>query len=216
MYEITAYPRQERKKKVRKLRKEGKVPGVIYGHGEKTRLIYVEEEELKKLLSSIHSESSVVTVKLNGEELPSLIKEVQRDIFTGRVIHIDFHHLHRGEKVTVMVPFKLVGEAKGVKEGGILDFVKRDVEIECLPKDIPEFIEVDISNLGIGDSIHLRDLKLPEKWRITEDLEEVIVSIVAPKKLEEIEVVEEEEEVKEPEVVKEEEKKEEEEKEEEE
>lgn len=203
MYEIEAYPRKEKKKKTRRLRREGKIPGVIYGHGEETRLIYVNEEDLKRLLSSIHSESSVITVRLNGEELPSLVKEVQRDIFTGKVIHIDFHHLHKGEKVTVMVPFKLVGEAKGVKEGGILDFVKRDVEIECLPKDIPEFIEVDISHLRVGDSIHLKDLKLPKKLRITEDLEEVIVSIIPPKKVEEIEVVEEEE-IKEPEVVKEE------------
>ena len=184
---------------VKKLKRMGKIPGVIYGHNEKTRHIMVDDVEFRKLLSELTSESTIITVKYGKESFDCVIKEIQKDILTDRINHIDFYHLHKGEKVTITVPVVLEGDAKGVKEGGVLDFVTREIEVECLPKDIISEVKVDISDVGIGDTIHVRDLPLDtRKYRILEDPSEPIISIIMPKAAIAEEAIEE---VEEPEIV---------------
>ncbi|RKZ16679.1 50S ribosomal protein L25 [bacterium] len=196
MYKIKAEIREEKgKTKVKKLRKEGWIPGVVYGHGEKTMNIKVREEELKKLVHSIPSESTVIELHVGKKKFNTLFQEITRDIFTDRFLHVDFHILHKGEKVWVKVPIELTGECKGVKEGGIIDFIVREVEVECLPKDIPEKIVVDITNLGIGDSLHVGDIDTGGKFTIDMDPHTPIVSIIMPKKMEAAVAAEEVEEV---------------------
>jgi len=190
-YEIKANKR-DIKENITQLRRAGKIPGVIYGHKENTKHILVDGEILKDLLSALRSESTLINVRYGKEKLECVIKEVQRDILTSRIIHIDFHHIHRGEKITINVPIVLEGSSKGVKEGGVLDFVTREVEIECLPKDIIDEIKIDVSNVEIGDTLHIRDIDIDrEKYKILEDPSEPVLSIVMPKAA----VVEEEEEV---------------------
>lgn len=190
-YEVKANKRDV-KENITQLRRAGKIPGVIYGHKENTKHIVVDGETLKDLLSALHSESTLINVRYGKEKLECVIKEVQRDILTNRIIHIDFHHIHRGEKITINVPIVLEGSSNGVKEGGVLDFVTREVEIECLPKDIIDEIKVDVSNVDIGDTVHIRDIDIDrEKYKILENPSEPVFSIVIPK----VAVVEEEEEV---------------------
>ncbi len=208
-YEIDVKERNT-KESVRSLRREGKIPGVIYGHNEGTRHILVDEVALKKLITNLHSESTMINVHYGKEIMECVLKDVQRDILTDRIIHIDFYHLHRGEKITVAIPIVLEGDAKGIKEGGVLDFVTREIEVECLPKDIINEIKVDVSNVDIGDTIHISDINIDrKKYRIFAESSEPVLSIIMPRAPVVEEVVEEEE-AAEPELVGEEEKKEEE------
>ena len=207
MIKLKAALRKESgKEKVKKLRREGWIPGVIYGHGEETLSIKIKEEDLKKVIHNLPSESTVIEVDVGKKKFNALFQEVTRDVFTDRIIHVDFHILHKGEKVWVKVPIHLTGECKGVKEGGIIDFVVREVEVECLPKDIPERIEVDITDLGIGDSFHIGDIDTGGKFTIDMDPHTPIVTIIMPKKMEAVvaaeeEALEEVSEIEEPEVI---------------
>jgi len=200
-YEISVKER-DIKESVKNLRRGKKIPGVIYGHNEITRHIIVDEGNLKKLLSELHSESTIVNVLLGKEKLECVVKAIQKDILTDRFMHIDFHHIHRGEKITITIPIVLEGDAKGVKEGGVLDFVTREIEVECLPKDVIEEIKIDISNIDIGDTIHIKDVDIDrEKYRVLEEPLEPVLSVIMPRAAVVEEVVEEEEEAVEPEVV---------------
>jgi len=202
--------------KVKHLRRKEWIPAVIYGHGEKSYHIKVKKEDFLDLIHSLHSEAVLITLDYEGKELPVLIKEVIRDPLTEGLIHVDFQHIHEDEEVAVHVLLEFKGEAKGIEEGGVLDIEHRYLTVRCLPKDIPEEIIVDISDLEIGDSIHIRDLELPEHVEIEEGLSTTIVNVLSPRKIVEVEAVEEGllvgEEMEEPEIVSEEEKTEEEEK----
>jgi len=205
MLELLAKKREETgKNKSKKLRKDGWIPGVIYGHGENPVNIKVEEEDLIKIIHSLPSEATVVNVKMGKKIYPVIFQEVTRDILTDRLLHVDFHIIHKGEKLRVKVPIEVVGESKGVKEGGIVDFIVRELEVSCLPKHIPEKITVDIMDLDIGDSIHIGDIDTEGKFSIEGNADQPIVTIVLPKKLEVAAPVEEEiaeEEITEPEVI---------------
>ena len=128
---------------------------------------------------------------------PKMIKEIQRHPVTYDILHVDFHRVSLTEEVTTRVPVELVGESIGVKEGGILEFLLRELEIRCLPTEIPEHIAIDISHMRIGDSLRVGDLKLKEGITVLDDPETVIVLIAAPVVREEIEEVEEAEEAEE-------------------
>jgi large subunit ribosomal protein L25 len=122
--------------------------------------------------------------KLNGKA--AIVKDIQQDYLKNRVLHVDFQTLKDDEEITVDVPLKLVGEAPGVKsENGILTLVTHEVSLTCLPKNIPSQLEVDISQLGLGESIHAGDLKLPAGVVLVDDVHETIVSVVAPRSAEE-------------------------------
>ncbi|TET98986.1 MAG: 50S ribosomal protein L25 [Candidatus Stahlbacteria bacterium] len=194
--------------RVKKIRREGWIPGVIYGHGEKSYHIKLRDDDLIKLIHELHSEATLITLNFEGKELQSIIREVTRDPLTEKLLHVDFQHIHEDEEVTVHVIVEIKGESLGVKDGGILNVEHRYLTVRCLPKDMPEEIVIDISNLQIGDSYHVSDIELPLNVKIEEDQTATMVNVLSPRKIVEVKPVEEEllaEGVEEPELISEEE-----------
>lgn len=175
----------------RKLRGGGKIPAIMYKGGKSTPLM-VERKDIVKILSSRAGEHALISLKIGeGKEKMAIIRDYQLDPVTGEILHADFFEISLKEKIKMTVPINIVGkEPVGVKQkGGILQHIVRDVEIEGLPTVIPERLEVDASNLDLGDSIHVSDLVVKEGLKILANLDDVIVSVVAPiseVKLEEI------------------------------
>jgi large subunit ribosomal protein L25 len=174
------------KNEARRLRARGRVPGVLYG-AEKGKAVEISVDP-KTLLRILHSESGVNTlIGLQGVEGTAdtrvLVKEYQLDPIGHKLLHVDFYQVAMDKALMVTVPIVLKGEAKGVKQqGGLVDFVNREVEIECLPGDIPESITVDISELMLHEGLRVRDL-LTEgaKWKPLSEADMMIVHVVAPK-----------------------------------
>ncbi len=167
----------------RSLRRQGKVPGVIYGHGRQAEAVTVETTALAKTLTGINVTTTVLDVAIDGRPpVKVLIREVQRDaVRPTEILHLDFYEVRADETVTVMVPIHLVGTPDGVRNfGGVLDHVLREVEIEVLPADIPAHIELDVTTLTIGHSLFIRDLKI-EKAEILNDPDTPICSVIAPR-----------------------------------
>ena len=185
---------------VRKLRQQGRIPAILYGGEGEPVLLEVEEREFEALSGKATGQNVITNLKLGEEtgENMTLIKDVQHHPVTERVLHIDFCRISLKEKLTVPVPIAVVGESAGVKEGGILEHLLWEVDVECLPTQMPEKIEVDITHLNIGDTIHVRDLEEKEGIKVLTDGEKTILSVVPPRVVEK-EVVEEE--VAEPEVI---------------
>ncbi|MGH7474816.1 MAG: 50S ribosomal protein L25/general stress protein Ctc [Longimicrobiales bacterium] len=184
---LQATLREERGKGgARRLRRAGRVPAVIYGHGEETRALSLDAHELEVLFSHISIENTIIELAVDGAKtrkaapLRALVREVQRHPYRGEVIHVDFYQLHAGEKVDVEVPIHVKGTAAGVKLGGLLQQSMHDLSIRCLPEDIPAAIEVDVSALEIGDSIHVSELAVPEGVEVEVDLERTVCSVLAP------------------------------------
>jgi large subunit ribosomal protein L25 len=179
-------------RKVKHLRKEGWIPGIIYGHGEKSKPIMIQEEELTNVLHNLHSEATLLNLDYEGKKLQVLMREVSRNPLTEKLLHVDFQHIHENEEVNVHVILEFEGKPKGVEEGGILNIEHRDLIIRCLPKDIPEKIVADVSDLVIGQSIHIKDLEIPEGIKVEADPSETVVNILSPRKIVEVKPVEEE------------------------
>jgi large subunit ribosomal protein L25 len=172
---------------VKKVRSAGGIPGVVYGRtfGDPLPII-VDAKDLRAALIS-HGGSAVLNLEIEGRgSTPAIVQDRQLDVVTKRLIHIDLHAISLDEVVEAHVPIVLVGAAPGVKEGGILDFVVREVTVESLPTDIPDSIEVDISALNMFDNVHVRDIKAPAGVKIVEDEGEIVVSILPPSKVEEV------------------------------
>ena len=168
----------------RKLRARLRIPGVVYGHHREATPLAIDARELEKLLGSIAPGTTVVELNLGGRVSKTLIRESQRHPFRRQVLHIDFQELVAGEKITVDVPIVLIGTAAGVKDGGTVEEVTRQVSVEVDPANIPSHFEIDISALGINDSVHISDIKVPEGVKILDDLE-ATVAVVAPPRIEE-------------------------------
>lgn len=162
----------------KKIRREGKVPGVFYSHNEKTLAITLDERELMKVLVA---EGGLLDIQIDKKKKrKAIIKEVQTDPVKQTLVHVDVMGVKMKEKVTLSVPFNFVGEAIGVKDqGGILHQSMRDIEVSCLPLDLPENIEIDVSELGIGDSITLSSVTI-ENVELLGDPDQSIVSVIAP------------------------------------
>lgn len=175
----------------RALRRQGLIPGIVYGRNFGPIPIQVERKEVQRLLKHESVESMLIKMQLDGQEELVIIKEIQRHPVTYDILHVDFMRVSMDEPIDVRVPITLVGEPAGVKEGGILEFLHRELEIRCLPTEIPEHIEVDVSELGIGDSIKVEDLKLPEGIKVLDEPSTVIAVVAAPVVVEEEEVAEE-------------------------
>jgi large subunit ribosomal protein L25 len=192
-------------RKVKHLRKQGWIPGIIYGHGEKSKPIMIKEEEIINVLHSMQSEATLLNLDYEGKKLQVLMREVSRNPLTEKLLHVDFQHIHENEEVNVHVVLEFEGKPKGVEEGGILNIEHRDLIIRCLPKDIPEKIVVDVSNLEIGHSVHIKDLNIPVGVQVEEDPSSTVANILSPRKVVEVKPVEEElaigEEAEEPEVI---------------
>jgi large subunit ribosomal protein L25 len=178
----------------RKLRAAGQVPGVFYGRGGSAIPLVLNGKELEVALTGSQGGNVIVDLKVQGAgeaDRKAIIREVQRDPVAGSILHVDFQHISLTEKITVEVPVVLVGVPTGVKDGGgILEHLLREVEVECLPTDIPAHIDVDVSALGIGDSVHVSDLKA-ERVTIQTEADRTVATVVPPTVLEEAKPVEE-------------------------
>lgn len=183
----------EKKGDVKRLRKQEKIPAVLYGHKEKTRNIYIEKKMFKKILDRLHQEAVTVNLKLEKKNYMCVIKTIQHDPTTGEILHIDFQHIHKKEKIKAAIPIHTIGEAPGVKKGGILDQHLHEVIIRCLPDEMPSHIDVDVSQLELGQSVHLKDLALPNA-EFELNPETTVVTILVPRAVEvtpKVEVTEE-------------------------
>ena len=175
------------KNAARRLRQSGMIPAVLYGTDEAARSEGVALAVNPKTLSQIlHSESGFNTIialqQADGSTDRVLVKEYQLDPITHHLLHADFYRFAADKLITVTVPVLVHGEPKGVKqEGGLLDFVHREVVLECLPTDIPEHIELDVSELIIGQSLRLRDVSEGQKWTPVTDLDTMLVHVVPPR-----------------------------------
>jgi large subunit ribosomal protein L25 len=165
---------------IKRMRKEGKIPAVIYGHKEKSKRIYVLLQEFKKVLEIIRKEAVTINLLVSGKKLFCVIKSIQHDPTTGELLHIDFQHIHKKEKIRASIPIHLLGVAPGIKKGGIQDQHLYDVVVKCLPGDLPSHIDVDISSLDLGQTIHLADIDLPQvDFELPK--ESTIVSMLIPR-----------------------------------
>jgi large subunit ribosomal protein L25 len=179
-----------------RLRREGNVPAVVYGGDRPPVPITVEEDTIRELLKQEAGENTIFLLKLKGtsEERRAMIKELQVDPISGKFIHIDFIRVTRGQKLTVNMPIELQGDSAGVRHGGRIDFVTRELSIEILPREMFDKITLDISDLDIGDTVRVSDLedKLPPSARFLDDLNRVVLVIEIPRVVE-VEEPEEEE-----------------------
>ena len=179
---LAAEPRTPgRKKAAKAARNAGQVPAVIYGHGREPSPMSLNANELKKLLEKISAESTIVDITMGGKTTKALIREVQRHPIKQGILHVDFQEVHADEKLRLEITIHLTGIADGVRnQGGVLDQVLRSVEIEVLPSDIPEHVELDVTALVIGKSLHVSDLNIP-KAKILTDPELTVATVVAPR-----------------------------------
>jgi large subunit ribosomal protein L25 len=161
----------------RRLRRMGKIPAVIYGHRDPVT-VTIDAQDFSREFKVI-SESQIVRITVDGESYDALIKDYQEDILTGRVEHIDFFEIEANKLLRANIMIHLSGSAIGAREGGIVEQPLHEVEVECLPRNLPEPFEVNISGLGIGDSVHVADLVAPEDVRILTNEDQVIVLVAA-------------------------------------
>ena len=169
----------------KEVRRDGNIPAILYGKGTEPTMLAVNPAALKQALSTEAGENTLLELTFNDGSKEtkklSLLRDIQYDFLTSKPIHFDFQALDINKRITVNVPVKIVGKAKGIKEGGILEEILRDIPVECLPKDIPNSFEIDVTDLDIGHSIHVRALKVSEDFNILKDDDETIVTILAPK-----------------------------------
>jgi large subunit ribosomal protein L25 len=167
----------------RTLRREGKVPGVIYGHGREAESVAIDTAALNKMLIGISAGTTILDVAVDGRPpVKALIREIQRDsLRPAEIIHLDLYEVRGDEEITLEVPVRLIGVPDGVRNfGGVLDHVLRELEIEVLPSDIPEHVDLDVTALTIGHSLFVRDVQIP-KARILNDPDTPICTVVAPR-----------------------------------
>src|SRR5204863_4624529 len=161
------------------------IPAVIYGHGRATQPLMVDALALEKALTGIEPESTLIELTVDGKKSRTLIREIQRHPIRPDIIHVDFYEIRGGEKITLKVPVHLVGTPDGVRNaGGVLDQVTREVEIEVLPENIPDRVELDVTALKIGDSLHVRDLSIPNAAILTGA--DLTIATVVPPRAEEV------------------------------
>ena len=166
----------------RALRRAGSVPAVIYGHLRQPMSLAVPTRELERLLERVSAETTVVELSIDGKVSRTLIREIQKHPFKKQLVHIDFLELVAGEMITVNVPLVIVGVSVGVRSfGGVLDQTMRELAVTVDPSAIPNHIDVDVSELGVGDSIHVSDLILPAGVTVLDDPEASVVVVAAPK-----------------------------------
>ena len=200
-YEVVAQPRDGLGTNAsRRLRRTGRVPAILYGGGKDPMPLSIEESRIKKQIENEAFASHVLTVKVEAEESQAVLKSVHRDPATERVIHMDFQRISASSEIHMHVPLHFINEedSPGKKAGGIVTHLLVEVEVGCLPKDLPEYIEVDMVSLDVGDSVHLSELALPEGVHVmalahNPDNDQPVVSVQHPQKLEAEPTTEEEE-----------------------
>jgi large subunit ribosomal protein L25 len=172
----------------RRLRKEGLIPAVVYGKGFDSVPVTVNPKELSAIIAGEGGRNNLITLKADGPLGGTLVivADLFRDSLKGNLLHADLHKITLEEKVKVPVQVSLVGTSIGVKEGGMLDFVMHTIEVECLPTQIPEHLEVDVTDLKIGDSFHISDLQVPQGIKVHADPKATVVNILGKGREEEI------------------------------
>jgi large subunit ribosomal protein L25 len=181
----------------RRLRREGYVPGVLYGRGNDPRPICVPERELRRVLTGSHGLHAILDVVLEGQRKthPSILKDYQRDGLRGTLAHVDLLEVRLDRPIQAQVVVELVGEPEGVKEGGVLSQVTREIAVEALPMAVPDRIELDVSGLAMGETLRVADLEPQDGVQYLDDPEEtVLATVTMPTRVEEPEELVEEEE----------------------
>ncbi len=191
----------------RLLRREGKIPAILYGSNIETQALILNKKDIFNIFKSETSENTLFKISVDSDIRDVMIKEFQKDVVSDQVLHVDLIQIEMDKSIRVAIPIVLVGEAVGVKtEGGFVDFASREIEIECLPTDIPDQVEADISNLHINQSLKLSEIPEIEGVKLISDPQTIIALVLAPAAEEVIEEVVEEEEVipgeEEPEIIK--------------
>lgn len=175
----------------RRLRKNGSIPGIVYGNKKDAVSITLDGKDLSLKFKKEAFHASILSLDLDGKKESVLLRDYQLEPVKSTLLHVDFQRINENEKIHVKVPFHFINEdiAKGVKlDGGVITHIITEVDIACLPKDLPQFIEVDLTDLGLGHSIHLSEIKLPEGIELTtltHGNDAAVTSIVKPKVKEE-------------------------------
>jgi large subunit ribosomal protein L25 len=178
----------------RRLRADGLIPGVLYGNGGNAQPFCIEERELRKALTGDHGLHAILDVVLEGNQRAhhAVLKEYQLDPTRARLLHIDLQEVRLDQAIQTQVVVELVGESEGMKEGGVLSQIQREINVEALPMEVPDRLELDISTMKIGDTMRLSDLRVPAEVKLLDDPETVLATVTPPTKIEEPEVEEEE------------------------
>ncbi|MCS1352378.1 50S ribosomal protein L25/general stress protein Ctc [Mechercharimyces sp. CAU 1602] len=177
---ITAEKREGKPRSIiTRLRRSGRVPGILYGVGTDNQLLHVDEGEMKRLL---HNEglSSVVSLQLGQQPFNVMIRELQRDHVKGHFVHVDFEAISMNEVLEVDVPLELTGTPIGEKENGVLEQPLRTISIRCLPSDIPDSLSVDVQALDVGDSLAVKDIAIQSGIEVLTDENEVVATVTTP------------------------------------
>ena len=181
---LEAIPRQDfGKNESRRTRRDGRIPGVLYGGGKDATPISVEPRALLRILHSEAGQNTLISLKLSGGgETRVLVKDFQLDPVTHEVLHADFYRVAMDKAIQVTIPVVAKGEAPGVKQqGGVLEFVRREILISCLPGDIPESVELDVSELMLHQGIRVREVAVSPKWKPLTDGDAMLVHVIMPK-----------------------------------
>jgi len=177
---LEAFKREELKKGASgRLRRSGRIPAVIYG-SKAPVTIAVQQNEFEKKFHSV-SENTIITIELGKEKHDVLVKDYQEDTLKGKITHIDFYEIEQGKVLRTNVPIHIEGVPAGVKEGGLLEERLYEIEVECLPKDIPEYFELNVEGLNIGDTVHVSDIEIPEGVKALSSDDLAVVTIVTQK-----------------------------------
>ena len=164
----------------RRSRRQGNIPAVVYGPETDPKPIEVTERAFRAAIKQAAGTSAIINLDVNGKSSKVIIRDIQRDPVTSHVVHVDFHAISMNKPLHLSIPLTFTGTARGAKtDGGILQTTMRELEISCLPADIPEHIDVDVTDLGIGDSIHVRDLEVPNA-KILAEPQRTVVVVAAP------------------------------------
>jgi large subunit ribosomal protein L25 len=181
---LTVFPRtQARRGGVKKLRDAGRIPAVIYGRAKTPQNLEIDAKALENLVHHSVSENVLLDLSIKDDARPkrlALVQEIQHHALSGKPLHVDLHEVAEDEKVVIMVPVESTGEATGVKNsGGVLEHVLFKIKVRALPKDLPEIISLDVSNLEIGQAIHIGDIKPPEGVEILGDKHISVIAVAA-------------------------------------
>ncbi len=182
---ITVERRELRGSKVKSLRREGKIPAIIYGGGKESTAITVDHHVVKELLRKQGGENTIFLLKLAGtkQERRAMIRDIQLHPITREFLHIDFIRVTRGQKLNVTVPIELVGDSVGARHGGLVDFQSRELQVEILPREMIDKLVVDITELDLGEHIRVKDLEsmLPASGRFLDDSQRIVATIESPR-----------------------------------
>src|SRR5205814_1378728 len=179
---LNAKPRSDRGTGVAgKLRQSGQIPAIIYGHSREPQSLAIDTRELEKLLDRVAAASTVIELSIDGRSARTLIREIQRHPVKRSILHVDFQELVAGEKVTVSIPLVFTGSAEGVRAGGILDQVMHELSIRVDPSNIPNHVDVDVTPLAIGHSIHVRELNIPAGVEVLDEEDATVCTVSEPR-----------------------------------